>query len=109
MSGVAFILVLSGVFDPKTVSDYAGAPVTGLASTTIELGRASGLVMIVAVVGLVMRRVRWWVAVPAAALAGLAMLNSGSRGPLLAAIAAIVIGLFFWGGHAGWAPWRPSP
>lgn len=97
LSGVAFILVLSGVFDHKTVADYAGAPVTGLASTTIELGRASGLVMIVAVVGLVMRRIRWWVAVPAAALAGLAMLNSGSRGPLLAAIVAIVIGLFFSG------------
>ncbi len=79
---------------------------TGLASTTIELGRASGLLLIVAVVGLVMRRIRWWVAVPAAVTAGLAMLSSGSRGPLLAAIAAIVIGLFFSGRTRRMGPWR---
>ncbi len=97
LAGVGFILALSGVVNPKTVASYAGAPVVGFASTTIELGRASGLLLIVAVVGLVKQRIRWWLAVPLVVTAGLAMLSSGSRGPLLAAIAAIVIGLLLSG------------
>ena len=102
LGGVAFIVTVSGVIHPQTVATYSGAPYTGVASTTIELGRSAGFVVIVAVVAMVTHRLAWWASVPIAVLGGLALLNSGSRGPLAATIAAISICLLL-------SPRRTSP
>jgi O-antigen ligase len=87
------VVAVSAIVDPTPSSDYEGAPIQGLASSTIELGRAAGLVLIVAVISLATRRRSWWLAVGLAALGGTALLASGSRGPLAAAVVSIILGL----------------
>lgn len=93
LCGACSLVALTAILNPQASSDYEGAPILGVASSTIELGRAAGLVLIVAVVAMVTRRASWWVGVGFAVLGGTALLASGSRGPLAAAVAAILLGL----------------
>ncbi|HEY7476711.1 MAG TPA: O-antigen ligase family protein [Actinomycetota bacterium] len=93
LCGACSLIALSAVVDPQPTATYEGAPIAGVASSTIELGRTAGLVLIVAVIALATRRIGWLTGVLLAALGGWALLASGSRGPLAAAIAAVLLGL----------------
>jgi O-antigen ligase len=94
LAAVAGIVVAGGLFDPQPSSDYAGAPITVGDAGTIGLGTAAALVIVVATMGLIWRAVPWPLALPVAAAAAYVLLETGSRGPLLAAILAILVGVF---------------
>jgi O-antigen ligase len=85
-SGIVLIAILS----PQHVADYAGAARTAVGANTIALGRAAGLVIVVTVLGAMWRRLRPSVALPLIAVSIYALLQSGSRGPLLSVVAALL-------------------
>ena len=91
MTGMCGIVVVSALVDPRLSSAYTGAPITTESVDTIGLGSAAGHVVVVVALGLI------WKAVPrlaivAAAAAVYVMLQSGSRGPLLFALSAVLVG-----------------
>lgn len=93
-TGVSGIVVASALFDPQLSSGYQGAPVTAQGVDTIGLGVAAGLVVVVTAMGLVWSRIPWFIALPLGGCAVYVLLQSGSRGPLISAVVAVVVGTF---------------
>jgi O-antigen ligase len=92
-TGVSGIVVISALINPQVSSTYAGAPVTAEGTDTIGLGTAAGLVVIVIALALMWRRLPWYVGIPVGAVASIVLLQSGSRGPLIATVIGIVAGI----------------
>jgi O-antigen ligase len=92
-TGVCGIVVLSALLNPQASAAYAGAPVTAEGTDTIGLGTAAGLVVIVIALALMWRRLPWYVGIPVGAVASIVLLQSGSRGPLIATVIGIVAGI----------------
>jgi O-antigen ligase len=91
LTGACGIVVASALLDPKLSSEYEGAPIRTDSANTIALGSAAGHVMVVLTLGLI------WKGVPRLAVLAVAgavyvSLQSGSRGPLLSALAAVLVG-----------------
>ncbi len=92
-TGVCGIVVLSALINPQASAAYAGAPVTAEGTDTIGLGNAAGLVVVVMTLALMWRRLPWYVAIPIGGAASWVLLQSGSRGPLIATVIGIVAGI----------------
>lgn len=91
MSGV---VVVGALVDPQLSSDYEGAPITTTSVDTIGLGTAAAIVVVVVTLAWIWRAVPWLLAVPVDAAAVYVLLQSGSRGPLLSAALAVLVGAF---------------
>jgi O-Antigen ligase len=91
LTGLCGIVVLNALADPQLSSAYEGAPVTAQGVDTIELGVAGGVVAIVMALGVIWKRVPWLLALPVGGAALYVMLQSGSRGPLISALAAVAL------------------
>lgn len=95
-AGACALVVATAAFYPIPESVYGGASLQTVSTNTIGLGRAGGVVLVVCALILLYRR--GWrrpVAFVALAAAAVAMLDAGSRGPLLAAIVALMAAVFF--------------
>jgi O-antigen ligase len=82
--------VLAVILAPQAVGTYAGAPVAALGSNTIGIGRSAGTIVVVAVLALMWRAASWYLAVAAGAAGVYALLQTGARGPLGAALLAVL-------------------
>jgi hypothetical protein len=91
LTAVCGIAVASALVDPKLSSAYEGAPIRTDSADTIALGSAAGHVIVVLTLGLIWRGIPR-LAVLAVAGAVYVSLQSGSRGPLLSALAAVLVG-----------------
>jgi O-antigen ligase len=98
-TGMATVIVASAILNPQ---QGGGADQAGMASNgvdqvtakgvdTIALGSSSALVIITMVLGLIWRRIPWFVVWPLTAAAIYTLLQSGSRGPLLSLGAALTV------------------
>lgn len=94
-TGWCAVVVVSGLANPQKSASYEGAPVTAEGVNTIGLGMTAGLVFVVMVIGLIWKRVPWFVAVPGAACSVYVLLQSGSRGPLIAVIVTMIVAVLF--------------
>ena len=74
---------------PQHASPSVGAQLTGIGSNTIALGRSAGLVIVVVVLAVMWRQLRLLLALPMLGIATYSLLQSGSRGPLVAAALAL--------------------
>ena len=91
LTGMAGVVVVTALVDPRPSSDYAGAPIMTASAGTIGLGSAAGHVLVVIAVGLVWKRLPL-LALVAAGGAVYVLLQSGSRGPLISALLAVLVG-----------------
>jgi hypothetical protein len=91
-TGFAAIVVASAIVNPQASATTGGAAVTAQGVDTIGLGAAAGLVVIVMTMGLAWNRIPWFIALPIAGCGLYALLQSGSRGPLLSTFLAIAVG-----------------
>lgn len=82
------------------VQDYAGGPVSSFSNNTITLGVTSSTVIIVMTLALVWKRLPWWVAGPVIGAMTLSLLNSGSRGPLIGVVMALMVAIILTPGRA---------
>jgi capsular exopolysaccharide synthesis family protein len=94
LAGVAALVAAVALVDPQPSSDYEGAPVATESAGTIGLGIAAAVVVVIATMGVIWRTAPWQVALPAAAASVYVLLQSGSRGPLLATVLAVLAGAF---------------
>lgn len=89
-AAICAIVVVAASAYPVPESDYAGAPIGGISVGTIGLGRAGGVLLIIATSGLLYGLRPRLVGVLAILLGAIAMLTAGSRGPLLGVAVCIV-------------------
>jgi O-antigen ligase len=102
-TGMATVVVVSAIVNPRQGGgvDELGAgsngvdQVTAQGVDTIALGSASAIVVITMVLGALWRRLPGLVVWPLAAAAAYTLLQSGSRGPLLALAAALAAAAVF--------------
>ncbi|HYH12008.1 MAG TPA: hypothetical protein VD789_06595, partial [Thermomicrobiales bacterium] len=78
------VVTAAGVVNPEPSGEYAGAPISAEGIDTIALGECAGLVLVVVALALMWRRIPWLVGVPVGGAAVYVLLQSGSRGPLVA-------------------------
>lgn len=84
----AVLMALLARFDPSTQHLYGRLAAEG--SNTIAIGRAVGA-GIVCLAGLLLaKRTRWWLAIPVCLFLALSLLGSGSRGPSVGVVAALI-------------------
>ena len=91
-TGMSGIVVISALFNPELSSAYEGAPITTESVDTIGLGSAAGHVLVVLALGVIWKSVPRLAAIGAAASAVYVLLQSGSRGPLISALSAVMVG-----------------
>jgi O-antigen ligase len=89
------VVSVAAIVQPIPLGDYEGARATALGASAIALGRGAGTLALLASIGLITRRYRWWFALPMIAVAVVALFYSGSRGPLLGALVAILVAIVF--------------
>jgi O-antigen ligase len=82
------------------VQDYKGGPISSFANNTITLGMTSSTVLAVTTLALIYRKLRWWIALPLMGASALALLNSGSRGPLIGVVMALMVAVILAPGRA---------
>lgn len=73
----------------EPVQQFKGAPISSFANNTITLGLTASTVLVVMSLALLWRRVPPWIALPVMGAMIIALLNSGSRGPLFGAVLAL--------------------
>jgi len=82
------------------VQDYKGGPISSFANNTITLGMTSATVLAMTMIAAIYRRLRWWIALPVMGAAAIALLNSGSRGPLIGVVLALMVAIVLAPGRA---------
>ncbi len=91
-TAVCGVVVVMALLNPQDAA-YRGAPITAQGIDTIALGDAAGLVVLVMALAAMWKRLPWLVAVPIGGVAILVLLQSGSRGPLIATVIAALAGI----------------
>jgi O-antigen ligase len=87
---LAGIVAGSSILNPIQSGEYEGAPLTAEGADTIDLGMSAGVVFLVMMISVLWKRIHWLLALPIAGAATFALLQSGSRGPLISAILGII-------------------
>jgi O-antigen ligase len=91
-AGANLVTVVNVLLSPQPVATYAGAPLALPGVTTIGVGQSAGFVVLFAALGLIWKQrgsPLWALALGAAGI--LVMLETGSRGPMLSVVVAMVV------------------
>lgn len=92
---VGLILAFDALITGRTASEYEGAQLVASGSGPIALGRAAGQALVITVIAMATRSMNVVLGTAFAVVLAMALISSGSRGPLLAAaIAAIAVSIF---------------
>ncbi|MFC5141945.1 O-antigen ligase family protein [Actinomycetospora rhizophila] len=90
-TGWCGFVVASGLVDPQYSDGSTDSAISSESADTIALGVAAGLVVVVLGMGLIYRITPWWLALAGGTIACIVLLQSGSRGPLISVLVAVVL------------------
>lgn len=92
LGGVSVVGVLIA---PQPSATWAGAPVVAFGNNTISTAAGAAGVILVVSLAVMWGRLAWYVGLPVIGAAAYALLQTGSRGPLLATSVALLGAMFF--------------